>query len=173
MVDDGSTDDTLKVLCRVAHQYDGALRIYSIDNGGVSRARNFGIDHAAGDWITFVDADDVVETEFASSLSNLRGRHDIEIIRYSFVRDNTHRVMCCRFISKTTTYDQPAIVGIVEAMLGLSRREREHPAPSFFWLRFCGVVYSRRLIQSHNLRFNESPFDDGGLHFSHRSTFVL
>lgn len=155
VVDDGSTDDTLKVLCRVAHQYDGALRIYSIDNGGVSRARNFGMDHAAGDWITFVDADDVVETEFASSLSNLRGRHDIEIIRYSFVRDNTHRVMCCRFISKTTTYDQPAIVGIVEAMLGLrvAKESILHPA-SFGCV--CGVVYSRRLIQSHNLRFNES-----------------
>lgn len=155
VIDDGSTDGTLAVLHRMVHRVDGALRIYPTDNRGVSHARNVGIDHASGDWITFVDADDIVEPEFAGSLSSLGNYHDTEIIRYSFARDNACRVAYCRFVNEAKTFGRQEIAGIIEAMSGLRvvKESILHPA-SFGCV--CGVVYSRQLIESHNLRFNES-----------------
>jgi len=56
-VDDGSRDDTLSVLERLAKD-EPRMRVIHQENGGVSAARNTGMDAAQGKWISFVDADD-------------------------------------------------------------------------------------------------------------------
>ncbi|MBQ8618711.1 MAG: glycosyltransferase family 2 protein, partial [Clostridia bacterium] len=56
LIDDGSKDNTLKVAQSYA-QKDARVRVYAKKNGGVSAARNLGLDHARGEWITFVDSD--------------------------------------------------------------------------------------------------------------------
>lgn len=58
-VDDGSTDDTLAVLERLARE-EPRMRVLHQENGGVSAARNAGMDAAKGEWLSFVDADDVL-----------------------------------------------------------------------------------------------------------------
>ena len=58
-VDDGSTDDTLAVLERLARE-EPRMRVIHQENGGVSAARNAGMDEAKGEWLSFVDADDVL-----------------------------------------------------------------------------------------------------------------
>jgi glycosyltransferase involved in cell wall biosynthesis len=55
VVDDGSTDDTA-VVCR---KFGAAIRYISKPNGGASSARNMGIQNATGEWIAFLDADDI------------------------------------------------------------------------------------------------------------------
>ena len=56
-VDDGSKDDTLRVLEQLAAG-EPRMRVIHQENGGVSSARNCGMDAATGEWISFVDADD-------------------------------------------------------------------------------------------------------------------
>lgn len=56
-VDDGSRDDTLSVLERIAAD-EPRMRVIHQENGGVSSARNAGMDAARGEWFSFVDADD-------------------------------------------------------------------------------------------------------------------
>lgn len=56
IINDGSTDQTLKLLQNVE---DNRLKIFSYENGGLSVARNRGITHATGEYIAFLDADDL------------------------------------------------------------------------------------------------------------------
>ena len=56
-VDDGSTDGTLARLCALAAT-EPRMRVLHQENGGVSAARNAGIDAAQGEWLFFLDADD-------------------------------------------------------------------------------------------------------------------
>ena len=61
IIDDGSTDKTRNIL-EEYRVLDKRIKIHHIENGGVSNARNIGLRHAVGDWIQFLDADDLKET---------------------------------------------------------------------------------------------------------------
>ena len=58
IINDGSTDETGKI-CQTLTVEDGRVRVIQQENGGVSSARNRGISEAVGDWILFLDADDL------------------------------------------------------------------------------------------------------------------
>ena len=60
VIDDGSTDRTAELVREIR---DDRIRLYSIVNAGVAAARNFGIEHASGSFIAFLDADDWWMTE--------------------------------------------------------------------------------------------------------------
>lgn len=62
LVDDGSTDFSGKICDAYAQKYDFIRAIHQ-ENAGVSAARNVGLDNACGDWIVFVDSDDVIEPD--------------------------------------------------------------------------------------------------------------
>ena len=59
LIDDGSTDGTLDIARHYA-QRDARVRVLHQPNAGVSAARNLGLDHASGEWVTFVDCDDLL-----------------------------------------------------------------------------------------------------------------
>ena len=63
LIDDGSTDKSGKICDEYARE-DDRVRVFHKENGGVSSARNLGLDNAKGEWVSFVDADDRVETDY-------------------------------------------------------------------------------------------------------------
>ncbi len=67
LIDDGSTDGSGAVCDEFASQ-DARFRVFHIPNGGVSHARNVGLDAAQGTYITFIDADDGVKRDYLEHL---------------------------------------------------------------------------------------------------------
>lgn len=69
LIDDGSTDQS-GAICDAYALQDERIRVFHKENGGVSSARNMGLDEAKGEWIAFVDSDDwVIESYFSELLS--------------------------------------------------------------------------------------------------------
>lgn len=62
-VNDGSDDQSLDILKKYGEK-DGRVRVFSKSNGGVTSARNMGLDNAHGEWIAFVDPDDWVHPQY-------------------------------------------------------------------------------------------------------------
>lgn len=62
LVDDGSRDKSGQICDKFSKQ-DERIKVVHKENGGVSSARNIGIDNSNGDWITFVDADDWLDPD--------------------------------------------------------------------------------------------------------------
>ena len=60
LINDGSPDNS-GVICDEYAQKDNRIRVFHKENGGVSSARNIGLDNAKGEWITFIDSDDYIE----------------------------------------------------------------------------------------------------------------
>lgn len=67
LIDDGSTDGSGAV-CDDFAARDDRFRVFHIPNGGVSNARNVGLDHARGEYITFLDGDDEITPDYLSNL---------------------------------------------------------------------------------------------------------
>ena len=67
LVDDGSTDDSGKKCDKYA-KVDERVKVFHTENGGLSAARNVGLDNMKGKWCAFVDSDDWVEPEMIEGL---------------------------------------------------------------------------------------------------------
>ena len=69
LINDGSSDSSGQICDYLADQYEN-IKVYHIENAGVSNARNVGIQLATGAWITFVDSDDFVTNDYLATLAS-------------------------------------------------------------------------------------------------------
>lgn len=66
-VNDGSTDESLSVLCDYASK-DSRIKVFDKKNGGAASARNYALDKAAGEFVTFIDPDDWIENDMYETI---------------------------------------------------------------------------------------------------------
>lgn len=86
VINDGSTDHSGEICRRFAEQYP-ALRYMEKENGGVSTARNLGLDCACGEYVLFVDSDDYVEPQYWETIDDLIERYHPDMLQRGF-REN-------------------------------------------------------------------------------------
>ncbi|MCS2957907.1 glycosyltransferase [Bacteroides salyersiae] len=67
LIDDGSPDRSAEI-CDAYALKDNRIHVFHEKNGGVSFARNIGLDNAQGKWITFIDSDDWVEKDYLEKI---------------------------------------------------------------------------------------------------------
>lgn len=79
LVDDGSTDNC-GAICDEYAQKDDRIVVIHRKNGGVSAARNDGIDRATGEWVAFVDPDDWLDVNFYECLFDAMRDQNIDIL---------------------------------------------------------------------------------------------
>ena len=82
MINDGSTDDSESII-RGYQRSHNQIVLYSIENQGVSNARNVAISKASGEYITFVDGDDTIEPDFFE-----KAVQELDTSGYDFVQGN-------------------------------------------------------------------------------------
>nr|WP_288812020.1 glycosyltransferase family A protein [uncultured Sphingobacterium sp.] len=96
IVDDGSTDNSIKLLSEIT---DPRLVIITKANGGVSDARNFGIKHARGKCIFFLDADDLITTDCLSIFVGMLDRYTDEsvyVCNFKITSNDNSGIVYCR-----------------------------------------------------------------------------
>ncbi|MGN0417215.1 glycosyltransferase family 2 protein [Anaerostipes faecalis] len=91
LVDDGSTDESL-VLCKKYQILDSRIRVISQENKGISGARNTGIEHAIGKYITFIDSDDIIQSKMYEIMMKQMQSDDLELIMCGAVRKENYRL---------------------------------------------------------------------------------
>lgn len=78
LIDDGSTDSSGKI-CDKFSELEKKIKVIHKDNGGVSSARNVGIENAKGEYISFVDSDDWIEPGMIEALYNIIISNDVQL----------------------------------------------------------------------------------------------
>lgn len=86
IVDDGSTDNSLSI-CKELEKKNKKIKVISIKNSGVSNARNVGIENSEGEYITFIDADDYIDSNAYRECIDIIKKEDIDILRFSYIKD--------------------------------------------------------------------------------------
>lgn len=104
LVDDGSPDASGKICDEYARK-DSRFRVFHKKNGGVSSARNLGLNHAKGEWITFADADDSLNSTAFEFYINATKDDKADIIRSGYSRcfpnGNVDNISCHEVIDIT------------------------------------------------------------------------
>lgn len=93
LINDGSTDNSLNI-CKNFQKKDKRIILKSVNNGGVSKARNIGLDIATGNFILFVDSDDYIEPIAVEKLifNAKKYNTDISICNINFLNENNEKI---------------------------------------------------------------------------------
>ena len=83
LVDDGSTDSSGSICDKLADKNNNIFA-YHKENGGLSDARNYGMDRAKGNYILFIDSDDWVDEKLLISLHNHLNKSNVDILKFGF-----------------------------------------------------------------------------------------
>ena len=137
IVDDGSTDATAEICDRYAAR-DKRVVVYHNTNHGVSYSRNFGIDHANGTWVGFVDADDWLAGDAFSTIATNTQNDKTDVVCYGFLsvtKDNE------------TAVRLPSVVG---GKFSFMREQMLHG-----WTVVWDTFFRKDFLERHALRFKE------------------
>lgn len=138
MINDGSTDGSRSICERFASS-DPRFQLLNLPNGGVSAARNAGIDRARGRYICFVDADDTIHPNYISRLTASMADNDADVVIARYAYGDSPSALCDRQ-TEPLLFDP---VNITE--LGLYQKICVNAAG--------GTMISRHIIEN-GLRYN-------------------
>ncbi|MDX9781581.1 MAG: glycosyltransferase family 2 protein, partial [Bacteroidales bacterium] len=79
IIDDGSTDNSPAILKKLSES-DARIRLFTQSNQGQSAARNLGLDNAQGDYVYFMDSDDILELNTLSSCYEKCDSQNLDIV---------------------------------------------------------------------------------------------
>ncbi len=91
LVDDGSTDKS-GIICDEYVKKDSRFRVFHKDNGGVSSARNKGLDEVKGDWVFFLDGDDYIVPNALSLAFEISDDTQCEIVDFNYSSFDEHSI---------------------------------------------------------------------------------
>lgn len=132
LIDDGSSDDSLQICGKYASTYPDKIKVWHKENGGVSSARNYGLDKAIGEWVVFVDADDMLVSGALDLLQCKLMEDDFDLLQFGLTRGVNVR--------NESVSSQSAI---------------DYVTGGYCHVCIGGNVFRSRIIKEHSIRFDE------------------
>ena len=143
VVNDGSPDGSAAIIDEYAHK-DSRVRVVEKSNGGLSSARNAGMDVVHGDIIDFVDSDDYVEPNLAEFLADTFAKEHPEIVVFGAECEPAE--LASKRIQQLLSPEVRVFESFDAALLFSAN------AQPYVWR----AAYSRELIERESLRFAEN-----------------
>lgn len=143
VIDDGSSDNSLALLQNYAKSHPN-YKIIHTEGVGVSTARNVGIDNACGEYITFLDSDDIVSPHHLQTLYDclIENGAQLAICAYKKVREGKPYE---KFKFKTPKYKAITYNKLEACMQFLAQRKFEYSV----WNK----LYSKKILDQYGIRF--------------------
>lgn len=148
LVDDGSTDGS-GALCDLWQQRDGRIRVFHKPNGGLSDARNHGLERASGEYICFIDSDDWCDLRYVEVMRGVLEDTGSDLVECDYLTTDERTPAP---VSGQTAYDYQVFEG-KECFLRFLTNE--------FFVSVCNKLYRRSLLESQPFRrgvYHEDEF---------------
>lgn len=154
IIDDGSFDEVRNFLDEYVRDKDEVI-VKHVVNGGVSRARNIGIDSSSAEYLTFVDSDDTLEENFLEEAFSLIKDNDLDLVigGYNEVK-NGEVVKVRKCDDGFYIYDKSNLDLVMDKLLSGKLREDNKKIGSLPTGRIYTRLYKRSVLG--DLRFNSS-----------------
>lgn len=154
IIDDGSLDDVRSFLDEYAKDKENCI-VKHVVNGGVSRARNIGIDSSNSLYLTFVDSDDTLEDNFLEEAFSLIKDNDLDLVIGGYNEIKNGKVVKVRKCDDGFyIYDKSNLDLVMDKLLSGKLREDNKKIGSLPTGRIYTRLYKRSVLG--DLRFNSS-----------------
>ena len=147
IIDDGSTDQTLDII-RHYKDRDSRIKYLSIQNSGVSVARNLGIENASGDYLMFLDSDDFFSHEAVGNLLKVSIEHSADMVSGSYQKIDANKNIEENTWLEEGIYTKDRLEKEIYPNL-FSSKSLKDLVP----LTFCTKIYSSNLVKENNIKF--------------------
>lgn len=163
-VNDTSPDRSEQILRSIAEE-DPRLHVYTKENEGVSKAREFGIAHSDGEYILFVDADDWMEPDTCEKAAAAMEAHSADVVMWSYrseteTRSTTKEIYPCEVV-----FEGENLKKLHRRFVGLMGEELAHPELADSLCTVWGKLYRRSLLEKSHARFLDleeiGTYEDG------------
>lgn len=148
LVDDCSTDDTVRQCSTFAEKDKRFTLIRAPENGGPAKARNMGITAAKGDFLMFLDADDWLNHDTVATLLSAQkaGRADVVVSAFNKIQDPPHHTIRVSHFQDDHSLTRKEVCGY-------ALRYMREPG-KFMMFSYCwGRLFSASIIKENNLVF--------------------
>lgn len=144
LVDDGSTDNA-GAICDEYAQKDARIKVFHRENGGISTARNTGLDNAQGEWIYLIDSDDELIPNGLQTLVDCISE-DVDVVMGGHEQYDLDGNLI-----ETEKNHETLTLSKRDSLLFLFPKQSIHYSYlGYVWIR----LFRNRIIQDHALRFN-------------------
>lgn len=151
LVDDGS-DDGSSEICDNWAKRDGRIKVIHKSNGGLSDARNCGLEKSKGKFVCFVDGDDYVENKMIETSYRVATENDADIVVFSnYNVDSNNKKQAFRIHSKKNVYSGSEIMNdfFDECIGSLPSSKTDYDVGFSPW----GRLYKKSFLCNNNIRF--------------------
>lgn len=153
LVDDGSTDSSGDLCDQYAGRYQN-IKVVHKANGGLSSARNAGMDEAAGEWISFVDSDDWVDQDSYQLMKDILSETEsqVDLVKIGYKKVSESRTVDFIPCADPGQYD---VKGIRERLIPLAMGNKliSNSTNNTFILSSCAHLYRRQFLTETGIRF--------------------
>jgi glycosyltransferase involved in cell wall biosynthesis len=158
-VDDGSTDGSMEIV-EAAKRRDPRIRTHRGKHAGLGAARNLGLTHASGEYILFVDADDMLEAEATETLLSRAEKEETDILYFGgrAVYETPELEEC--YPNFKNAYERK--IGATATMAGPKLLARMHDAKDYK-PSVALQMYSKGFLDEFGLRFHEGIIHEDAL----------
>lgn len=136
LIDDGSTDSSLKIMEKFQTEYPNIVKIYSQENAGVAITRNQGIEYSTGEYLFFMDNDDYIDSDYIE-----------------------------KFINKAVLTDADYVLGGHRQIENDEERIKVRRLTNDSWSKFRFLTpwartYKKQFLNDHNIRFLDTKMGE-------------
>ena len=159
LVDDGSTDDSGNICDSYADRYD-LISCYHKENGGLSDARNYGLEYAKGKYVFFCDSDDMVIPGGLDKALDTLSRSDVDVLLWDGISIDDNDEVIDHGLDSILTHKGIAAGGIFTGTQAMIAQILDHNKVAMTaWLSVCrrdflmsnGLVFEKGLIHEDEL----------------------
>lgn len=151
-VNDGSPDNSLGILEEYANR-DSRFKVITIENQGLSGARNVGTEACTGEFLMYIDSDDWVDINTVELAVDAIRNHSVDLVLWNYAKEYAQYSQPVKVFAAKSLFKGDDYIRLHQRLVGLTGKQLDHPEKCDSISTAWGKLYRTSIIKSNHIEF--------------------
>ncbi len=151
-VNDGSPDNSIDIL-KVYAKQDNRFKVITIENQGLSGARNVGTEACTGEYLIYLDSDDWVDHNTIELAVDAMIDNSVDLVLWNYSKEYLQSSQPVKVFSERTFFEGDDYIRLHQRLVGLTGEQLQHPEQCDSISTAWGKLYKAEVIKSNKIEF--------------------